>query len=143
MTLEVNNSFSPINACRKELSLCFFLILLWFVFAILGLIIYILVYNMTQGLNNSDELYFSIALIIICMVSITIVLILTVSTVKEACFVVSVDNWTIFSQNFTESVKTEGGYDTPNLDCLNGRLDNHIGFNHQEEINDVHDNSQY
>lgn len=101
----------PKQSCTTGLNSCMFVPVLAAIVIILFIIVYLLADRYLSSSSGSEEKGYTIALIITCAISGFILTALIVSSLKEACFKANLQDWKIFSQNFSEEEQVEANLD--------------------------------
>jgi hypothetical protein len=107
MEFKIGRKCSPKESMRNGWSPLLYLPVLFAVMIMLFLVIYLLserYINISQGQNEQG---YTIALMITCGISGLVLLLLIVNTLKEICFILRLEEWHIFSQNFSQHESEE------------------------------------
>lgn len=107
MEFKMRYKCNPKQSCTSGLNSCMFVPVLGAIVIILFIIVYLLADRYLNSSSGSEEKGYTIALIITCAVSGIILSGLIVTSLKEACFQAKLDDWKIFSQNFSEDEQVE------------------------------------
>lgn len=102
MRFIIMSKCAPREACKTGFAQLLFLPLLAVVLAMLMLIIYILVDRLANVVKTGEERGYTIALIVVCLLSAGVIMVLIVNSLKESMCVKKMDKWHIRSQYFPE-----------------------------------------
>ena len=108
MEFKIGRKCSPKMSCQEGVSQCMFIPLLFSVLAMLGLIIYLLADTYLEEAADNEERGYTIALLVTCIISSIVVIALMAHAFKESCFTFEINNWFIYSQEFSfEEVESQ------------------------------------
>ncbi|OMJ80834.1 hypothetical protein SteCoe_13587 [Stentor coeruleus] len=102
MEFKMKRKCKPKQSCTTGLNSCLFVPVLSAIVIVLFIIVYLLADRYLSTNSGSEEKGYTIALILTCAISGLILTVLIISSLKEACLVSQLEDWTIFSQNFEE-----------------------------------------
>lgn len=107
MEFIVRQRCNPRNTCGEGLTHCLFIPLLTAVLGLLVLIIYLLADRYLAEAERDDQKGYTIALIIACGVSGSVMFILVINSFKTACLTKRMEEWHIYSQEFPHEEAVE------------------------------------
>eukprot|EP00359_Climacostomum_virens_P006622 CAMPEP_0204907324 /NCGR_PEP_ID=MMETSP1397-20131031/6498_1 /ASSEMBLY_ACC=CAM_ASM_000891 /TAXON_ID=49980 /ORGANISM="Climacostomum Climacostomum virens, Strain Stock W-24" /LENGTH=297 /DNA_ID=CAMNT_0052076429 /DNA_START=17 /DNA_END=907 /DNA_ORIENTATION=+ len=102
MKFVIKAQCAPNEACKAGFAQVLFLPLLIVVLAMLMLIIYILADRLINVVDTDEEKGYTVALIVVCLLSAGVIVLLIVNSLKESMCVKKMANWHIKSQNYPE-----------------------------------------
>jgi hypothetical protein len=105
MTITLTHKCSPAHAYKTRSAGCAFIPLLSIVLIILGLVCYLLLSSALPGSDSDEAQMYTIALLVVCLVTSTIVLVFVLHVCKSACTFSSVASWHILSQEHPEVLR--------------------------------------
>jgi hypothetical protein len=118
MQIIMKKQCSPKDSCNEGMSSCLFTPLLVTVLIILILISYLLISSYLPEASEGEEQSYTIALIVTCLVSSTVVAGLIINSCRNACLAVSIASWRILPQEFPDEAReqrNQGRLDDSNL----------------------------
>lgn len=107
MQFIIKQKCTPGITCEEGLTHCLFIPLLWAVLGLLVLIIYLLTDKYLIDAETDDQIGYTIALVIACGISGCVILLLIVNSFKTACLTKRMEEWHIFTQEYTHEESVE------------------------------------
>jgi RING-variant domain len=109
MSFRILRKCSPKNSCKTGAAHCLFIPILLIVMLILFLVVYLLIEKYFHSKSSGDQQAYIIALSLTCIVAGSIIVVLIFNSIKEACYLPKLEEWTILSQDIPDEQDKEIG----------------------------------
>lgn len=105
MDFIIKRKFLPRESCKNGGAHCFFIPILVTVMVMLFIIVYLLAKKYLNNDSTTEQKAYTIALTLAFVIAGIVMIVLTINSLKAACFTPKMETWKILSQVFVEEIE--------------------------------------